>query len=161
MGIVGAELWKRVEEYLDSQNWEYSAEKEIQLDFGLDNQLEECNMIIRFISYGEGRFSVHTRTVCPLSVPIEKKDSISEFITKVNYGMMDGYFSYRLLESNSAIGTLEYNCRLYCGDVLPSLDDVESSVYFPLHMMKKYGDAIFNILKHDASPEEQIQRVEG
>ena len=161
MSIAGAELWKRVLDYLDSQNWHYSESDVLQLQFDLDNQLEECSMIIRVISYGEGRFSVHTRTVCPLNVPIEKKDFISEFITRANYGMADGYFSYLLPESDSEEGTIEYNSWLYCSDVLPSLNDIEASVDFPYHMMSKYGDAIFNVLKHNANPVEQIQLVEG
>ena len=28
-------------------------------------------------------------------------------------------------------------------------------------MMTNYGDALFNVLKHNADPEEEIQRVEG
>ena len=162
MSISGVELWKRVEEYLDSQGWEYStSSKAIELNFSMNNQLEKCNMIIRFITYDNGKFSVHTRTVCPLRVPAEKKDHIFELITRANYGMIDGYFSYLLPDQDSEEGLIEYNSRLYCGDILPSLNDIESSVDFPLHIMTKYGDAIFNVLKHDANPEEQIQCVEG
>lgn len=162
MSVVWSDVMQRVKEYLNSQNWNYSLESgEFQLCFTLDNQLKECNMCISFITYGDSACSIHTRTICPLSVPLDKEAGIVKFITIANYGMADGYFSYQTPASHSEEGTIEYNSWLYCEDVIPSLSDVESSVDFPLQIMMNYGDALFNVLKHNADPEEEIHRVEG
>lgn len=162
MSVVWTEVVQRVKEYLNSQNWNYSIEgKEFQLSFTLDNQLEECNMFISFITYRDIACNVHTRTLCPLKVPADREPGIIEFIARANYGMVNGYFSYQMPESHSEEGTIEYNSWLYCADATPSLSDVESSVDFPLRIMMNYGDALFNVLKRNANPEEEIQRVEG
>ena len=162
MGIIKSELLQRVQEYLDSQSWIYSAgENGFQLSFTLSNQLKECNMQIGILSYGDDRFGVLTKTTCPLTVPLEKEDKIFECITRANYGMVDGYFSYAPSENSGEEGVIEYNSWLYCGDVIPSLNDVEPSVDFPLQIMMRYGDALFNVLKLDADPKDEIQRVEG
>lgn len=162
MSVVWSDVVQRVREYLDSQNWKYSIEgSEFQLSFNLDNQLEECNMSISFTTYGDSACSVHTRTICPLGVPAENEYGIKEFITRANYGMVDGYFSYLSSDNSSEEGLIEYNSWLYCCDTIPSMRDVESSVDFPLRIMMDYGDALFNVLKYNANPEEEIQRVEG
>lgn len=162
MSVVCTEVVRKVKEYLDSQDWNHSIiGNEFQMNFTPDNQLEECKMCIRFIKYSDSACSIHTRTICPLGVPADKADSIIEFITRVNYGMVDGYFSYQMPQSPSEEGTIEYNAWLYCADVTPSMNDFESSIDFPMYIMRNYGDALFNILKQNANPEEELQRVEG
>lgn len=162
MSIVWTELLQRVQEYLNSQNWNYSINDDaFQLSFSLDNQLEECSMDIRILTHGDKGFSIRTNTTCPVIVPVEKEECVFEFITRANYGMVDGYFSYQPPACNTEGGIIEYNSWLYCNDMAPTLNDVESSVDFPLRIMMNYGDALFNILKRDANPEEEIQRVEG
>lgn len=162
MSIVGAELVQKVQEYLDSQNWNYAiSDNAYQLAFDLDNQLEECRMSIQIFPHGDNGFSVLTKTACPLPVPAEKEDRILELITRVNYSIPKGYFSYLSPEDSSEEGIIEYSSRLYCNDFIPSLNDVEAFVDLPLGIMMKYGDALFNVIKSDANPEEEIQRVEG
>lgn len=162
MNITGTELSLKVKEYLDSQNWKYSINDDaFQLIFSLDNKLEKCSMTIRILEFGEKGFGVHTKTTCPLAIPTEKNDKIIEFITRANYGMINGYFSYQLHEEDPDEGIIMYSTWLYCIDVCPSLKDVESSVDFPLRIMMDYGDALFNVLKLDFNPEEEIHRVEG
>ena len=118
-------------------------------------------MHISFISHGDNRFSIHTKMICSLLVPTQKRSQLFELITRANYGTVDGFFAYQTSNNASAEGKVEYNSRLYCYDTIPSLRDVESSVDFPLRQMMKYGDAIFNVLKLDANPQEEVQRVEG
>lgn len=161
MGIDGNEIIQRVCEYLDSQNWNYSTSDSFDLDFNLNNQLEECSMHIRIHTYDDSSFSIHTNTTCPLTIPAKKEDVIKEFITRANYGMLDGYFAYLQPDDDTEEGIIEYHSWLYCNDIVPSLNDVEASVDMPLLMMERYGDALFNVLQLDADPEEEIQRVEG
>lgn len=162
MSIAGIDLLRRVKEYLDSQDWKYTYDDSVfHLSFNLENHLEDCDMQIQVLSHGEDRFSIHTKTIYPLSIPAQQKSKMIELITRANYGTGDGFFSYQTPNEDSDEGTIEYNSRLYCHDTIPSLRDVESSVDFPVQQMITYGDAIFNVLKLDADPKEEIQRVEG
>lgn len=158
MSIVGKELVQRVKQYLDSNDLSYSIVDGFQLDFNLDNRLESCRMHIRFISYGESSFSVHTKTSCILPVPSDKQNSLFGFITRANYGIADGYFSY--LADTPSEGTIEYNSWLYCNNSIPSLHDIQGSMVTTLHMLEIYGDALLNVVKLGADPAEEIQRVE-
>lgn len=162
MSAAYFDVVQRVREYLDSQSWKYSIEdNQFKLDFSTDNQLEECTMYIGFVEYNDSACGVYTKTICPLSIPEEKEDEIKEFMARANYGMADGYFSWSPSEDDPAEKRVEYNSWLVCSDVIPSLRDVESSVDFPLQIMMAYGDALFNVLKHNANPNDELQRMEG
>lgn len=162
MSISAADLFQRVLEYLDSKALHYSIEDDaFRLGFNLNNQLKECRMIIDIISYGNNSFSVRTSCVCPLTVPAEKEARILKFITKANYGMIDGYFTYHPGGGHPDEGTIAYTCLLLCNEIIPTLNDTKLSIEFPLQTMAQYGDALYNILKLNADPDEEIQRVEG
>jgi hypothetical protein len=95
-------------------------------------------------------------SVCPINVPGNRRQSVAEFITRANYGMIIGNF-----EMDFNDGEVRYKTSIDVeGDSLrPPL--IKQMVYANVIIMDRYLPGIMAVIYGNRSPEEEIFQVEG
>ena len=95
-------------------------------------------------------------SVCPASVPDDKRAPMAEFVTRANYGLIVGNF-----EMDYRDGELRYKTSVDVeGDELSNAL-LRSLVYANVAMMDQYLPGILAVLYGGTSPEEAIAQIEG
>lgn len=149
------ELFNRVVEYLDSQNWHYSLEDEsdgiIRFGLSIGGKIKNCRIII-----SASEKEIQTYTVCPINASEDDYDNVVEFITRANYGLKVGNFEF-----DHSDGEVRYHTCLPCAEGVPSLADVERCVDVGSAMFKRYGDGLVKNIMGFGNPEADIKEIEG
>lgn len=147
-----AALLERVKQYLDSQNWNYGIlqDRFIEMKMKLSCMLETCSMIIFCIDDG-----IASRAECILPVDQGVEAAVIEYITRANYGMYYGAFSYDFEKKR-----VYYETFLRCSEVLPSMEDIEASVDLTFLQLQKYGNGLWNALNGCGNPEVDVRNAE-
>jgi hypothetical protein len=95
-------------------------------------------------------------SVCPTSVPDDKRVAMAEFVARANYGLIIGNF-----EMDFRDGELRYKTSIDVeGDELTS-PLVRSLVYANVAMMDQYLPGILAVLYGGTTPEDAIAQIEG
>ncbi|MEH2097465.1 YbjN domain-containing protein [Nostoc sp.] len=94
-------------------------------------------------------------SLCPITVPENRKQAVAEFLTRANYGLMIGNF-----ELDFSDGEIRYKTSIdIVGDRL-SFALIENLVYTNVTMMDEYLPGITFVIDGDASPKEAITKIE-
>lgn len=144
-------LFDILTEFFNEDGWVY---KEIEhrrvVALGIEgkNGRFDCYVISR-----EDEKQVTVYSIFPVKVPDYKRQSISDFVTRANYGMVIGNF-----EMNFYDGEIRYKTSLDVdGDRLtPAL--VKHLIYTNVASMDKFLPGIMSIIYGNISPEEAISR---
>lgn len=150
------ELYNRVIEYYDSQNWKYSSEEDEDGDnnIRMAMSVDEIDSVrVRTIVREN---SIATYTYFPMDIPENKRELVSEFLTRANYGLKTGNFEMDLSD-----GEVRYKVHTTWDDgVIPSLAMTERYVDMGFMMMNRYGGAIMKVVYADMSPEDAVALAE-
>ncbi|MTJ08140.1 YbjN domain-containing protein [Anabaena sp. UHCC 0204] len=125
-------------------------ETSLRLGFQGDNGTWNCYAKVReeqkqFVFY----------SICPFKVEEDKRLTISEFITRANYGMINGNF-----EMDFNDGEIRYKTSIDVdGDQLSSAL-IKNIVYANVTMMDEYLPGIINVIESDIYPELAINKIE-
>lgn len=95
-------------------------------------------------------------SVAGVNAPEEKRQAISEFITRANYGMAIGNFE---LDFND--GEIRYKTSLDVDDGPLTNTLIKPAVYVNCLMMDKYLPGIMAVLYADVSPLDAVNKVES
>lgn len=153
MAEYSRELADRINEYLQSQNWNCDFNEDtgvFAFGMSLRNKLKTIRM---YIGIRLGSFSVYG--VSQINADEQNIARVMEYFTRVNYGLKYGNFELDLGDCE-----VRYKCSHFCGDELPSLEVVEASVDMPYIMWNQYGDGYLSMLFSDESPEEAVEKAE-
>ncbi|MEH2439320.1 YbjN domain-containing protein [Nostoc sp.] len=94
-------------------------------------------------------------SLCPITVPENRKQAVAEFLTRANYGLMIGNF-----ELDFSDGEIRYKTSIdIVGDRL-SFALIKNLVYTNVTMMDEYLPGIIFVIDGDASPKEAITKIE-
>jgi len=95
-------------------------------------------------------------SVCPATVPDDRRPEVAEFITRANYGLIIGNF-----EMDYRDGEVRYKTSVDVegDDLSPEL--LRSLVYANVAMMDHYLPGIMAVLYGGTSAAEAIEQVEG
>ncbi|MTJ53371.1 hypothetical protein FJR38_12300, partial [Anabaena sp. UHCC 0253] len=146
-------LFDSIINFFDQDDWSYVKIEDntaLRLAFEGDNGRWNCYAKAReeqkqFIFY----------SICPVQIPEDKRLTISEFITRANYGMINGNFE---LDFND--GEIRYKTSIDVdGDKL-SFALIKNLVYANVIMMDEYLPGIINVIESDISPELAINPIE-
>jgi hypothetical protein len=95
-------------------------------------------------------------SVCPVSVPEDRRPRIAEFISRANFGMLIGNF-----ELDYSDGEVRYKTSIDSegGELTKAL--VRQLVVANVLMMDRYLPGVMAVAFGDASPAQAIMRIEG
>jgi hypothetical protein len=95
-------------------------------------------------------------SLCPINASEDKRLAVAEFLTRANYGMMNGNFE---LDFND--GEIRYKTSIDVeGDRLtPAL--IKNLVYTNVTMMDEYLPGIMSVINGDVEPKEAIVQIES
>lgn len=81
--------------------------------------------------------------------------TVSEFITRANYGLKNGNF-----EMDYRDGEIRYKCHVHCGDQVPTEETIRNSVGVPAAMIKRYARGFIDILYKNISAKKAVEMCE-
>jgi hypothetical protein len=154
--VLKADIIKKIEEYLKSQNWKYTydAEKEVfRFGMAVGNKLKSVNVLII-----AGDDFITAYGVLPLNADVRDKENlalVNEFLARANFGTRHGNF-----ELDFRDGELRYKCSLFCGAIVPDVTLVERVVDLSFLMWKRYGNGLLAVLLAGAVPAQEIAKIE-
>jgi hypothetical protein len=95
-------------------------------------------------------------SVCPVNTPEDRRHDVAEFITRANYGMIIGNF-----EMDFNDGEVRYKTSIDVeGDTLTAAL-IKQMVYSNVIIMDRYLPGIMRVIYGNASPLEEIERIES
>jgi hypothetical protein len=95
-------------------------------------------------------------SVCPVTIPTEKRDAVAEFLTRANYGLLVGNF-----ELDYADGEVRYKSSLDVENSSLSQPLFHNLVYANVWMMDRYLPGIMEVTYGNAFPLDAIRKIEG
>lgn len=142
------------EDFFAKDEWTYDPIDEngvIRTGIQLKCKLRGADIVI---VVGEDCFSVYT--ILPIGADEASRPAVAEFITRVNYdGTLHGCF-----EMDFTDGEIRFHTALYCGDVVPTYDQVETMICINFLTVDRYGDALIKVMYGLSSPEAAIQEIQ-
>jgi len=137
-------------------NFQTIVEKPNQKVFRLGMQLEngrtDCFIDIRIPDK-----QVLISSVCPVSIPENKRKQISEFITRANTNLILGAF-----EMDFNDGQLKYKNNFIYDDTFPHSEDVFiRNLLITYRMLDKYIPGIMSVLYANLEPRAAIAQIEN
>ncbi len=115
-------MFQQVINFLNSNNWQYVELQSNQtITFGIAGENGNFKCIADTIK-DENRFIFFA--IYPTEIPNDKRNVMSELITRLNFGRFLGNF-----EMNYDSGELRYRVSLYHGTLLPNEDMVREMIF--------------------------------
>ncbi len=146
-------LFDSIINFFDQDDWSYVKIEDntaLRLAFEGDTGRWNCYAKAR---EEQKQFAFYS--ICPFKVPEDKRLTIAEFITRANYGMINGNFE---LDFND--GEIRYKTSIDVdGDKL-SFAIIKNLVYANVTMMDEYLPGIIAVIEGDVSPIEAIRAIE-
>ncbi len=94
--------------------------------------------------------------ICPTLVPENKRNQISEFITRANYGLIIGNFEF-----DHGDGELRYKASYFYDSTFPDSAAVFlKNLYTSFGMMERYLPGIMAVIYGNLTPEAAVSQVE-
>jgi len=150
----GKPLLRLVEEFLVEQEWGWEpieGEDAIRFAFRGDNGRWLC-----FVTAREEENQLLFYSVLDVNVAEEKRDSMAEFLTRANYGLVLGNF-----EMDYSDGEVRFKTSIDGGDGGVPPEMVKPLVFANLVVMDRYLPGIMAVLYSDTTPKEALEKVEG
>ena len=145
-----------VKAYLDSQNWHYQhdAEKHIfRLGMRLENEdADSCAITLQ----ARDEEDLSCRATYEFKVPESKRAAVTEYVTRVNYGMFLGNFQMDLRD-----GEIFYKTYGVFSDGVPQNDETRRIVQVAIRMAEKYGQGFYEVMYKGASPKTVVEQIEA
>ncbi|HLP88812.1 MAG TPA: YbjN domain-containing protein [Nostocaceae cyanobacterium] len=95
-------------------------------------------------------------SICPIQIPVSKRQTIAEFITRANSNLLLGNF-----ELDFKIGEIRYKTSIAIEENKLSFACIKKLVYTNITMMDKYLPGIISIINNNISPESAINQIEA
>ncbi len=148
------QLFEAVVDYLTEDDWKFSVVKDdtaLVLNFRGRSGSWQC-----FANVDEERGWFSFYSILPSNVPEEKRETIAEFITRANYGLVIGNF-----EMDYTDGEVRYKTSVDVegGELTPKM--IENVMQANLMSMDRYFPGVMGVLYGDRDPEEAIADAEG
>jgi len=144
------EIAEEIQQFLEQDDWHFEFLEEKGMFHFRVNVSGKLKKIEYVLQVREDDYLVYT--ICPLNADKDDPDAmqrISEFLTRVNYGTVNGNF-----EMDYHDGEIRYKTYVDCEDMLPSTKVIRDSIYIPASSFRQYGDGIVQLMFTEDSPGE-------
>ena len=148
------QLFESMRRFFEVEDWKFAEiEGQTALRLGCTGENGEWTCYAQ-IKEDPGRFIFYS--VLSVKAPENKRNSVAEFMTRANYGMVLGNF-----EMDFEDGEVRYKTSAYLEDFQPTKDFFHTLVYTNLLVMDKYLPGIMSVIYAGMSPEQAIAHVGG
>lgn len=148
-----AQLFEAVGEYLKEKNWRYEYNEDKTMIRSAVKVMCKLQTIRILIAFGETEFAVFA--IPNINADENTRDSVMEYITKINLGMRNGNF---LL--NPANGEVRYRTYVNArGMDEISKEVIEEAVLVPAMMLDRYGNGLAALMMGYSSPDAEIENA--
>jgi hypothetical protein len=137
---------------MDENEWHYDLIEDkgiIRSGTKVDSKLKHLDLVI---DLRDDRFFVYY--ICPLNVEKSERAQMRDLMNRINYGIMFGN-----LEMDDEDGEVRFRLAVDCEDCLPSHGVIENAFLRPALTMRKYGNAIVEVLMGVSTGEEAYEKV--
>jgi hypothetical protein len=146
-------IFEAMNNFFQEDNWpttEVGKETVLKTGFSGDNGQWTC-----FAQAREEQEQFVFYSVCPIKVPEEARDAVAEFITRANYGLLNGNF-----EMDYDDGEVRYKTFIDVegGELTPAM--VKTLVYGNVVLMDKYFSGLMKVIYGNLSPSLAITEIE-
>jgi hypothetical protein len=148
------DLLDRVKEFFAGDGWSFSeveGKPILRLAFRGKNGNWNCYAQ----SLGDKNLFIFY-SVCPINVPLEKRPSISELLTRANYGLPLGSF-----EMDYSDGEVRYRTSIDVADASLTPPLIKNLVYTNVGTFDRYLPGMMAVIYANGSPEDVIRQIEG
>ncbi len=132
--------------------------------------IDDKNRIVSNFSFGLANGKVDTYveiqhrnknilifTVCPITIPKDRRNSLSEFITRINNGIFIGNF-----ELNMESGNLKYKASYLFNEINSGSEDIFlQNLLASFRMMDRYLPGFMSLIYTEVSPIDAINKIEN
>ncbi|MDO4568135.1 MAG: YbjN domain-containing protein [Clostridia bacterium] len=146
-------LLKYCKAYCDSQGWKYTLGDEGEY-IRLQMSMKEVDHVTILIRARDNTFTVNT--YFPINVNEAKRDEMSEFICRANYGLVVGCF-----EMDYSDGEIRYRATGCFKNSDPDLESVEMIVDMGFLMFNRYTPGIMAVLYGGKDPKSAVDMCEN
>ena len=150
-------MQKTILEILEKNNWkveELSNTSKLTI-YQLAIKLENSK-VDTFIEISSEHCQLLIYTVCPTNVPENQRLRVSEFITRVNRGLILGNF-----ELDFEDGELRYKSSYVFDDTLPNSEEIFlRNLYATFNAMDKYLPGVFAVVFGNAIPFSVLYQID-
>lgn len=147
-------LFNCLKGYFDSQEWKYEYnEDEGYLSMRMNLKTVDSCSVYAQMRDDEG-FTIYT--VFPIKAPEAKRMAISEFITRANYGLINGNF-----EEDFSDGEIRFKVTTLCGDIELEHEIMARIVNMGFAMLDRYGQALLSVIYGGANVKDAVDAAEG
>jgi len=148
-----AQLFEAVGEYLKEKNWRYEYNEDKTMIRSAVKVMCKLQTIRILIAFGETEFAVFA--IPNINADENTRDSVMEYITKINLGMRNGNF---LL--NPANGEVRYRTYVNArGMDEISKEVIEEAILVPAMMLDRYGNGLAALMMGYSSPDAEIENA--
>ncbi len=147
------EIADAVSMFLHEDDWKFSEVDDdgiIRTGIRIESKLKSADIYINVL---KDSFVV-------VSVPALKADKdcineMAEFITRANYGLNHGNF-----EMDYKDGEIRYKTSMYCGNIIPTHEQIKAAIYINISTLDDYGNGIAMVAFGMGTPEEAVESCE-
>lgn len=133
-------------EFFTGEGWPFhkmeNEENGIQIGYQGDNGLWNC-----FAKAREETSQLLFYSICPVIAPPEKREAVTEYLTRVNYGIVTGNF-----EMDLGSGVVRYKTYLSAEGINLTPDIIKQVVFPNLLLMDKFLPGLLKTVYSEISP---------
>lgn len=148
------EIMRAVEKYLEDDDWHYEFNEESGIfKFGLTLDSKISNVTI-YCSIKDQGYSFLISL--PLNATKDVRRAVSEFLTRVNFGIYVGNF-----EMDFSDGEIRFKSSVPCADNIPTHDQIEQSLFYGISTVKRYANGLLSVMLGLADAEKAYELSEA
>ncbi|MDE5764123.1 MAG: YbjN domain-containing protein [Ruminococcus sp.] len=148
------EIADAISMFLHEDDWKFSEVDDggvIRTGVKLNSKIKNADVYINVL-----KESFVVLSVPKLGADKNCMDEMAEFITRANYGLNHGNF-----EMDYSDGEIRYKTSLYCGDVVPTYEQIKAAIYINISTLDDYGNGIAMVAFGMGTPEEAVESCEN
>lgn len=148
---------KAAVDYVESQGWEYKVifdQPGLTILEALLNVRSVLNSIRLFVLVSPT--DIQSIGVAPLNADEDVRMSVSEYLTRANYGLKVGKFEFDFSD-----GEVRFQSILSCVNSKASHEDVKRIVDCPVAMFSRYGNGLLKCMYGFSDPKSAVEEAEA
>ena len=147
-------IYEQMKLFFENDDWSYEELEDrpgISLRYAGQNGSFDC---FAYAREDQSQFVFYA--VCSMKAPEDRRMSVSEFITRANFGMIIGNF-----EMDFKTGEVRYKTAVDVEGMDLNFNLAKNAVYPAVLMMDKYFNGLMRVIYGRGKPQDVILEIEG
>lgn len=143
---------KLIKDFFDHDGWKYKFDEESNTFLTGVQMRGPLGSLKIVVSVKERRYNVYA--ILNANATIENLPAISEYLHRVNYGLIDGNFE---LDFND--GEIRYKNIVNLNNLRLTRKTIAYSIYVPVLMFDQYGNGLIRLMLGEGTPLQIIEEI--